>query len=143
VKGVAGLLDPGGIVGLAAQVEKAADKVVRERARLDSAAAGMEWKSTAASSFARRAEDGSDLLRRDVDRLEELAAALRAHARHVEEHLQVLANLERQAQRLAAAGVDAITGAAGVATDAVAAAAGGAVDVAEKAGDWIGDHTPW
>jgi hypothetical protein len=140
---VAVLLDPGAIVGLAAQVEKAADTVVRERARLDSAAVGMQWKSTAASSFARRAEDGSDLLRRDVDLLEELAAALRAHARHVEDHLILLANLEREAQRLAAQGVDVITGAAGAATHAVGEAAGGAVDVAEKAADWVGDHTPW
>lgn len=104
---------------------------------------GMQWKSTAASSFARRAEDGSDLLRRDVDRLEELAAALRAHARHVEDHLQMLADLERRAEQLAAQGIDAVTGAAGAATDAAAAAAGDAVEVAEKAGHWIGDHTPW
>ena len=137
------LLDPGAIMGLAAQVEKAADTVVRERARLDSAAAGMQWKSTAAASFARRAEDGSGLLRRDADRLEELAAALRAHARHVEDHLLILANLQRQAERLAAQSVDVITGAAGAATHVVAGAAGGAVDVAEKAADSVGDHTPW
>jgi hypothetical protein len=140
---VAALLDPGAIVGLAAQVERAAEQVGRERGRLDSAAVSMAWKSTAASSFSRRAEDGSDLLRRDVDRLEELAAALRAHARHVEDHLMMLANLERQAERLAAQGVDVITGVAGAATHVVADAAGGAVDVAEKAADWIGDHTPW
>jgi hypothetical protein len=142
-EGVAVLADPGGIVGLAVQVDNAADKVVRERARLDSAATGMQWKSTAAASFTRRAEDGSDLLRRDVDRLEELAAALRAHARHVEEHLQVLANLERRAQQLAAQGVNVVTGAAGAASDVASAAAGGAVDVAEDAADWVGDHLPW
>jgi ABC-type transporter Mla subunit MlaD len=130
-------------VGLAVQVDNAADQVVRERARLESAATGMHWKSTAASSFARRVEDGSDLLRRDVDRLEELAAALRAHARHVEEHLQVLANLERRAQELAAQGVNVVTGVAGAATDVATAAAGGAVDVAENAADWVGDHLPW
>lgn len=130
-------------MALAAQVERAADKVVHERSRLDSAGVGMQWKSTAAASFARRAADGSDLLRRDVDRLEELAAALRAHARRVEDHLLMLAALERQAERLAASSLDVITGAAGVATHAVADAAGGAVDVAEKAADWVGDHTPW
>jgi hypothetical protein len=91
-------------VGLAARVDNAADVVVRERARLESAAAGMQWRSTAAASFARRAEDGSDLLRRDVDRLEELAAALRSHARHVEEHLALLADLEHRAEQLAARG---------------------------------------
>ncbi len=130
-------------MGLAVQVENAADVIVRERARLESAAVGMQWRSAAAASFARRAEDGSDLLRGDVDRLEELAAALRAHARHVEEHLQVLAALERRAEQLAAQAVDAVSGAAGDATDVVNAAVGGAVDVAEQAAGWVGDHTPW
>jgi hypothetical protein len=140
---VAALADPGGIVGLAVRVERAADVIVRERARLESAAVGMAWKSTAASSFARRAQDGSGLLRRDVDRLEELAAALRAHARHVEEHLQMLADLERRAEQLAAAGVKAASDVVGSVADAGEAAAGGAVHVAEAAGDWVSSHVPW
>jgi hypothetical protein len=130
-------------VRLAGQVDRATDVIVRERARLDSAAVGMRWKSTAASSFARRVEDGSDLLRVHVDRLEELAAALRAHARHVEEHMRVLADLERRAVQLAAQSVEVVSGAAGDAVDVAAAAASGAVDVAEKAAGWVGDHTPW
>lgn len=90
--------DPAGIVRLAAQVDSLADQLIAERARLESSAVGVEWKSTAASAFARRAEDSSHLLRRNADKLEELATALRGHARRVEEELEFLADLERRAR---------------------------------------------
>jgi hypothetical protein len=135
--------DPAGIVRLASQVDSLADQLLAERARLESAAVGVEWKSTAASTFARRAEDSSHLLRRDADKLEELADALRGHARRVEARLEFLADLERRARELAAQGVDAVEDAASGAAHAVDEVANGAADAAGKAKRWVGDHAPW
>jgi len=127
---------------LAVLAEGAADDVTRERSRLGSAAGGMRWKSTAASSFARRARAGQDTLRSDAQSLTELAAVLRRHAGQVEEHLQVLADVARRAELLAEQGVEAVgdaVAAAGVVSDGVSVT-GRAM---ESAGRWLGERAPW
>jgi hypothetical protein len=124
--------DPAGIARLAAQVEGLAETVRGERRRLEAAAVGVDWHSSAAATFARRSRDASHLLARDVARLEDLAQALRGHAAHVQRNLEVLAEVKRRAQAVAAAGVDVAEGAA----DDAARVVGGA-------SRWVGDHVPW
>jgi len=123
-------------VALAERAESDADELLRERTRLGLSAGAMQWKSTAAASFTTRAQDGADMLARDAQRLTDLAAALRRHARHVQEHLQLLADLAGKAEQLAAAGITAVSDAGGSAVHAVA----GAADTAEN---WVEDHVPW
>jgi hypothetical protein len=135
--------DLGAIVALAVRAEHDADELLRERARLGSGGGEMRWKSSAAASFTARAQDGADMLARDAQRLDDLAAALRRHARHVQEHLQLLADLARKAEELAASGIDAVNDAGGAAVNAVAGAATTTVHAAEAAGSWVEDHVPW
>lgn len=128
---------------LAARAEGAADEVLGERSRLGSAAGAMRWKSTAASSFARRARAGEDTLRADAETLMELAAVLRGHARLVEEHLQVLADVARRAELLAEAGVEAVGDAVAAAGGVVSDGVSGTGRAVESAGRWLGGRTPW
>ena len=128
---------------LAALAERAADEVLGERSRLGSAAGGMRWESTAASSFAGRARAGEDMLRSDGERLTELATVLRWHARQVEEHRQVLADLARRAELLAEEGVEAVGDAAAAAAGAVSDGVSGAGRAVGSAGRWLGERAPW
>lgn len=128
---------------LAARAERAADDVLLERSRLGSAAGGMVWKSTAASSFAHRAQAGADTLRADAESLTELAAVLRWHGRQVEEHLRVLADMARAAEQLAEQGVEAVGDAAGAVAGAVSGGVSDAEHVVESAGRWLGERAPW
>jgi hypothetical protein len=128
---------------LAARAERAADEVMVERARLGSAASGMRWKSTAASSFAHRARAGEDTLRADAETLSELASLLRRHARLVEEHLLVLADVARRAELLAEQGVEAVGDAASAAAGVVSDGVSDAGRAVESAGRWLGDRAPW
>jgi ABC-type transporter Mla subunit MlaD len=128
---------------LAVRAERAADEVLGERSRLGSAAGAMRWKSTAASSFAHRARAGEDTLRADAETLTELAALLRQHAREVEEHLQVLADVARRAELLAEQGVEAVSDAAVAAAGVVSDGVSGTGRAVESAGRWLGDRAPW
>jgi hypothetical protein len=135
--------DLGAIVALAVRAENDADQLLQERARLGSSAGQMRWKSTAAASFNSRAQDGADMLARDAQRLDDVAAALRRHVRQVEEHLQMLADLARTAEHLAATALDAVNDAGASAVKVVAAGATTTVHAAEAAEGWVGDHVPW
>ena len=128
---------------LAERVERAADDVLAERTRLGSAAGGMRWKSTAASSFAHRAQAGQDTLRADAQTLTELAALLRWHGRQVEEHLQVLADMVRRAELLAEQGVEAVGDAGAAVAGAVSGGVSDAGHAVESAGRWLGERAPW
>jgi len=128
---------------LAVRAEQAADEILRERSRLGSAAGGMRWKSTAASSFEHRAQAGQDTLRAEAETLTELAALLRRHALQVEEHLQVLADVARRAELLAEQGVDAVGDAAVIAAGVVSDGLSATLAPVESAGRWLGDRAPW
>jgi hypothetical protein len=128
---------------LAVRAEGAADEVMGEWTRLGSAAGGMRWRSTAASSFAQRARAGQDTLRGDAEILTELAAVLRRHARQVEEHLQVLADVARRAELVAEQAVDAVGDAAVAAAGVVSDGVSGTGRAVESAGRWLGDRAPW
>lgn len=128
---------------LAARAERAADDVQRERSRLGSAAGEMRWKSTAASSFAHRAQAGQEKLRLDAELLTELAVVLRRHAHQVEEHLQVLADVAHRAELLAEQGVESVGDAATAAAGTVSDAVSGTGHAVESAGRWLGDRAPW
>jgi predicted TIM-barrel enzyme len=128
---------------LAVRAERAAGEILAERSRLGSAAGGMRWKSTAASSFAQRAQAGQDTLRADAEVLTELAALLRRHARQVEEHLQVLADVARRAELVAEQAVESVGDAAVAAADAVSDGVSGTGRAVESAGRWLGDRAPW
>jgi ABC-type transporter Mla subunit MlaD len=128
---------------LVARAERAAEQVLGERSRLGSAAGGMRWKSTAASSFAQRARAGEEMLRADAETLTELAALLRRHASQVEEHLQVLADVARRAALLAEQGIEAVGDASAAAAGVVSDGVSGTGRAAESAGRWLGDQAPW
>jgi len=128
---------------LAVRAERAADELLGERSRLGSAAGGMRWKSTAASSFAHRAQAGQDTLRADAETLTELAALLRRHARQVEEHLEVLAEVARRAELLAEQGAEAVADAAAATAEVVSDGVSATLRPVEAAGRWLGERAPW
>jgi ABC-type transporter Mla subunit MlaD len=134
---------PAAIGASAARVDVLAETVRHERQRLESAAVGVDWHSSAASTFIRRAEDTSRLLARDVTRLEDLAQALRGHAAQVERNLEILEAARRRAVAVAEAGADAVKDTAGGVAHAAGDVVGDAAKVADAGGKWIGDHTPW
>lgn len=102
--------DPDGLERLALQLSAAADGARDRAATVRSSAASGRWRGPAADAFHASVAREARGLDRAAGELDEAAAALHRHAATVRAEIARLVAAEHAAERLASAGVHAVTG---------------------------------